>query len=85
MYTGLSHKLIFIRDIYKDKQGIADMRYFESIKKALPFIMESSTLTTNSISIVDLVQIYECDKVEYVSRVHYFPLRSGQYIKSIRS
>jgi hypothetical protein len=63
MNTGFAHKLIFIKDIYKDKQGISDIKYFESVKKALPFIMESNTLATNRTSIADLIQIYECDKV----------------------
>ena len=85
MHTGFTNKLIFIKDIYKDKQGVSDIKYFESVKKALPFIMENSTLATNRISIVDLIQIYECDKVQYVPKVLFLSSRSRQSIKNTQS
>jgi hypothetical protein len=69
LMSALAHKLIFIKDIYKDKQNGTDICYFQSIEKALPLLSESSTFDTNKITISDLVQVYECDKAENVSKV----------------
>jgi hypothetical protein len=41
--SGRSNKLIFVKDIYKEKQSVSDTKYFDNVEKATSWLLKGIT------------------------------------------
>lgn len=58
--SAQGNKLIFVKDIYKEKQSVSDTKYFDTFEKAKTYVFRNNNQITNPIQVADLLQLYDC-------------------------